>query len=56
MSAEEIQRIVIQDKKVVHIETILKKQGRVRDIATGPDGSIYVALNTRHLIAESCTS
>ncbi len=47
MSAEEIQRIVIQDKKVVHVETILKKQGRVRDVATGPDGLIYVALNTR---------
>ena len=47
MSAEEIQRIVIQDKRVVHVETILKKQGRVRDVATGPDGLIYVALNTR---------
>ncbi len=47
MSAEEVQRIVIQNKKVVHIETILKNQGRVRDIETGPDGLIYVALNTR---------
>ncbi len=47
MSAEELQRIVIKDRKVVHVETILKKQGRVRDVATGPDGMIYVALNTR---------
>ena len=47
MSAEELQRITIVDRKVVSVETILKKQGRLRDVATGPDGSIYVALNTR---------
>ena len=47
MASEELQRLVIEDGKLVHRETILKKQGRVRDVATGPDGSIYVALNTR---------
>jgi glucose/arabinose dehydrogenase len=47
MSAEELQRLVIEDGKVVHVETIMKKQGRVRDVSTGPDGMIYVSLNTR---------
>ena len=47
MSAEELQRLVIEDGKVVHVETILKKQGRVRDVSTGPDGMIYVSLNTK---------
>lgn len=47
MSAEEIQRLVIEDGKLVASETILKKQGRVRDVASGPDGLIYVALNAR---------
>ncbi len=47
MSAEEIQRLVIRDGEVVHSETILKKQGRVRDVASGPDGYIYAAINTR---------
>jgi len=47
MSAEELQRLVIEDGQVVHSETILKKQGRVRDVASGPDGMIYVSLNTR---------
>ncbi len=47
MSAEEIQRLVIRDGKVAHSETILKKQGRVRDVASGPDGYIYAAINTR---------
>lgn len=47
MSAEELQRIVIEDGKVTHIETLLKQQGRVREVASAPDGSIYIALNTR---------
>lgn len=47
MSAEELQRIVIEDGKVTHIETLLKKQGRVREVTSAPDGSIYIALNTR---------
>ena len=47
MSAQELQRITIVNNKVTHIETILKNQGRVRDVASGPDGLIYVALNTR---------
>ena len=47
MSAQELQRIAIENNKVTHIETIFKNQGRVRDVASGPDGLIYVALNTR---------
>jgi aldose sugar dehydrogenase len=47
MASEEVQRLVIEDGKLVGQETILKGQGRVRDVASGPDGMIYVALNTR---------
>lgn len=47
MASEEIQRLVIRDGKVVDSETILKQQGRVRDVASGPDGYIYAAINTR---------
>lgn len=47
MSAQELQRITIKDGVVTGIETILKNQGRVRDVASGPDGRIYVALNSR---------
>jgi glucose/arabinose dehydrogenase len=35
----------IIDKKVVSQEIILKNIGRVRDVATGPDGLCYVILN-----------
>jgi hypothetical protein len=32
---------------VVKDEIVLKGQGRVRDVLSGPDGTVYVALNTR---------
>ena len=47
LASEELHRLVIADGEVVHDEIILKGQNRVRDVGTGPDGLIYVALNTR---------
>jgi aldose sugar dehydrogenase len=35
---------------VVEQEVILKDVGRVRDVAAGPDGYIYVVLNDPHSI------
>ena len=45
LAQQEIRRLRIVDKKVVSQEIILKNIGRVRDVATGPDGLIYVLLN-----------
>lgn len=45
LAQQEIRRIRLKDKKVVSQEIILKNIGRVRDVATGPDGFIYVILN-----------
>ncbi len=45
LAQQEIRRIRITDKKVVEQEIILKNIGRVRDVAVGPDGLIYVLLN-----------
>ena len=39
---EEVRMLQIEDERVVHEEVILKGQGRVRDVSTGPDGAIYV--------------
>lgn len=47
LASEELHRLVIADGEVVRDEIILKGQNRVRDVASGPDGLIYVALNTR---------
>ena len=40
-----VQRFRIDDGKVVEREEILDGLGRVRDVVTAPDGTIYVALN-----------
>lgn len=45
LSQQEVRRLRIVDKKVVSQEIILKSIGRVRDVAAGPDGLIYVILN-----------
>lgn len=42
---EEVRLLNIEGNRVMHQEVILKGQGRVRDISTGPEGAIYVVLN-----------
>ncbi len=42
---EEVLLLDIEKDRVMHEEMILKGQGRVRDVQTGPDGAIYVVLN-----------
>ncbi|MFW6371572.1 MAG: PQQ-dependent sugar dehydrogenase, partial [Bacteroidota bacterium] len=43
---EEVQLLHIVNDRVIHSQTILKNFGRVRDVETGPDGAIYVVLNS----------
>ena len=45
LAQQEIRRVRIEGKKVVSQEIIFKNVGRVRDVAMGPDGLIYVVLN-----------
>lgn len=47
---EELQRLVIKDNKVTETELLFKGFGRVRDIKTAPDGSVYVLLNRPDMI------
>ena len=46
LAQQEIRRVRIENQKVVSQEVIMKNIGRVRDVATGPDGMIYVVLNS----------
>jgi glucose/arabinose dehydrogenase len=46
LQQQELRRLVIgPDNQVTHQEVLLKDFGRVRDVQTGPDGAIYLALN-----------
>lgn len=47
---EQVELLDIEQDRVIHVETILKNAGRVRDVACGPDGAIYVVLNRPDLI------
>lgn len=44
LKARSIYRMVLEDNKVVHQETIVKDLARIRDIEQGPKGEIYVLL------------
>lgn len=44
LAQQELHRLEVKGNRVVHQELILKGQGRVRDIITGPDGFLYLAL------------
>ena len=43
---EEVQLLTIHEDRVLHVETVLKNAGRVRDVQTGPNGAVYIVLNT----------
>lgn len=43
---EEVKRLRIVDNRVVEQEIIFKGRGRVRDVNAGPDGYIYICLNS----------
>ena len=44
MASEELHLLTIEDGKVTADDIILKGRGRVRDVASGPDGLIYLLL------------
>jgi aldose sugar dehydrogenase len=45
LAFEELRRVVIEGRRVTHQEVIFKNMGRLRDVETGPDGFLYVAVN-----------
>ncbi|MDF3057807.1 MAG: glucose sorbosone dehydrogenase [Rariglobus sp.] len=44
LGQQELRRLEVKGDRVIHEELILKSLGRVRDMITGPDGCLYVAL------------
>lgn len=51
LASQELHRLVIEDQQVVKTKIILKDVGRIRDVATGPDGYLYIVLNGPDIIA-----
>jgi glucose/arabinose dehydrogenase len=44
LTGEALRRLVTKGDRVVHQEVLFRGFGRVRDVVTGPDGYLYVAL------------
>jgi glucose/arabinose dehydrogenase len=44
LKATELYRMVIEDDRVVHVETLIEGLGRIRDIEVGPEGAVYLLL------------
>lgn len=42
---ESVDLLTVTAGRVLHAETIVKSLGRVRDVAVGPEGAVYVVLN-----------
>ena len=47
LSGQQVARLTMEDGEVVGEETLLLGLGRVRDVAQGPDGLIYLAIDDR---------
>lgn len=47
---EYLERLVLENNKVVKREKLLEGMGRVRDVKQGPDGFIYVAIENRGIV------
>ena len=45
LASQELRRVVITEHRITEQEIIFKGIGRVRDVASGPDGFLYVILN-----------
>lgn len=51
LGGEQLRRIETEGDRVVQQEVLFKHLGRVRDVAVGPDGLIYLAMNNPGRIA-----
>jgi aldose sugar dehydrogenase len=51
LGGEQLKRIETNGDRVTHQEIVFRGLGRVRDVTTGPDGLIYLAMNTPGRIA-----
>jgi glucose/arabinose dehydrogenase len=47
LAGQALRRFEVDGRRIVHEEKVFEEYGRVRDVVTGPDGLLYVALERR---------
>jgi glucose/arabinose dehydrogenase len=45
LASQELHRLEIENGEIVNSSIVMKGAGRVRDVASGPDGYLYLVLN-----------
>lgn len=43
---QDLRLLQVRHDRVIHEEVILRDRGRIRDVATGPDGAVYLLMNS----------
>ncbi|MGD1893377.1 MAG: PQQ-dependent sugar dehydrogenase [Cyclobacteriaceae bacterium] len=56
LAYEEVRLLTIADNRIMHDEVIMKNIGRVRDVAPGPDGAVYIVMNDPHVVLKLTAS
>jgi len=56
LAYEEVRLLTIADNRIMHDEVIMKNVGRVRDVAPGPDGAVYVVMNDPDVVLKLTAS
>jgi glucose/arabinose dehydrogenase len=47
MIGEQLARLTLEGNRVMNVEVLVQRQGRIRDVRQGPDGLIYLAIDSR---------
>ncbi len=49
LAGQHLRRLVVDGKSIIHQEVLLHKEiGRIRDVRTGPDGSLYILTDAKN--------
>ena len=48
LGGEQLVRLTLEGRRVINVEQIVQRRGRIRDVSEGPDGFIYVAFENRN--------
>jgi glucose/arabinose dehydrogenase len=48
LSGEQLVRLTLEDGVVTNVEQLVQRMGRIRDVRQGPDGYLYVAIESRN--------
>ena len=44
---QQVTRLTLEGRRVMNVETLVQRMGRIRDVRQGPDGYIYLAIEDR---------